>query len=239
MIERQTDGTLVETSTGEIVPLLTEPEARDLTARIVTQADALWNLLWESYHREAWRPLGYDSWRAYASTEFGMSDSKAYRLLHHAGIVKELEAAGELPDGGVTENQSRSMRKGSAADDLRSAREATGKDSPSGEDIREHRDDPKPPKLPKLPPNRSPVGESVEVDGEDLPRLALALERLVGLIIDAWDGSEQTPQVSVKRSARRLADHLNKHGSAAAAKPTPKAKREAKPVPKQPAKRRR
>lgn len=220
MIERTDDGTLVNADTGEVVALLTADEAEELTSRIVTAADALWELLWESYHREAWRALGYPSWRAYAGDRFGMSHSKAYRLLHHAGIVKELEAAGAAPDGGVTEHQSRALRKGRAAADLDAARDATGKESPSGDDIRAHRD----------PAPVSPVGEPDPPPGSDLPRYALALESLVGLIIEEWPDGDDTSRVSVKRSTRRLADHLN-----ASAKPKPapvKPKREARPVPK-------
>lgn len=71
---------------------LTPEEARDLTERINRTAGDLWRLLLESYEREAWRALGYESWRAYATGEFSMSQSRAYQLLSHGELVNALAA---------------------------------------------------------------------------------------------------------------------------------------------------
>lgn len=223
MIER-VEGQLVDTATGEVVPLLTEPEAEALTEAIVVAADGLWQLLFESYHREAWRALGYRSWRAYASERFGMSHSKAYRLLHHAGIVKELEAAGAAPEEPLTEGQTRQLRSGNAADDLAAAQTATGVEAPSGDAIRLHRD---PEPEPGPPPNPKPA-DLVSPSGEtgSLERWALALETLTGHIVDGYTAGSDTARASIKRSTRRLADVINTTG-------TPKpAQRQAEPAPK-------
>ena len=210
------DGRPVNPATGEIVDLCDANEARLLTDRIVAQAETLWDLLWESYHRHAWAALGYPSWRAYATAEFGMSESKAYRLLHHAGIVKELKAAGDPAADTITEGQTRHLRDGHAADDLDTAREASGDPDPSGPQIRESRT---PEPQPDPEPPVSPHGE--------LLRLAVALETLTGRIAEAWTGGDDTARAPVKRSTRQLADLIN-----AQAKPA----RPARPHPKTPKK---
>src|SRR5687768_8639037 len=83
---------LVDPSTGEVVELLDEQGARELTDRIRSTVEALWYLLLESYERRAWSVLGYSSWRAYATTEFEISESRAYQYLDSARVVRAIEA---------------------------------------------------------------------------------------------------------------------------------------------------
>lgn len=52
---------------------LDEAEARSLTDQIKAELTATWDLITEAYQRRAWDALGFDSWDAYCSTEFGAS----------------------------------------------------------------------------------------------------------------------------------------------------------------------
>ncbi|MGH3499335.1 MAG: DUF5131 family protein [Nocardioidaceae bacterium] len=69
--------------------------ARELTDRIKSAAEDLYALLLEAHEGQAWSALGYDSWRDYAMTEFGMGQSRAYQLLDQARIIREIEAASD------------------------------------------------------------------------------------------------------------------------------------------------
>ena len=86
---------LVDPTTGEVVADCTPDEARQLTERIRSTADALWQLLAEAHDRGAWRALGYDTFKAYVEGEFQMSKRHAYRLLDQARVIDALtESAG-------------------------------------------------------------------------------------------------------------------------------------------------
>lgn len=92
----------VDPGTGEIhrpAVLMNEDEARKITADIKAWAGTLWKKLKEAHDGQAWRALGYSSWRDYIDTEFDMGKSQAYRLIAHANAVYELaEAAGLDPE---------------------------------------------------------------------------------------------------------------------------------------------
>jgi hypothetical protein len=90
---------------------LTAGAARVLTDRIKSAAEDLWALLLEAHERQAWRALGYSSWRTYAMSEFGMSQSYAYRLLDQGRVMREIEAAAGSPMGEiVTEREARDIK---------------------------------------------------------------------------------------------------------------------------------
>lgn len=76
---------------------LTKAAARKLTNEILSTGERLWALLLEAQRREAWRALGYASWREYAAAEFDMSQSHAYRLVNQGHVLEALEAAGADP----------------------------------------------------------------------------------------------------------------------------------------------
>lgn len=78
---------------GSVVQPLDAVGAAALTARIRTAVDNVWRLLHEAYEGEAWRALGYSSFRAYVTVEFDMSKSQAYRLLAKAEVVRALSAS--------------------------------------------------------------------------------------------------------------------------------------------------
>lgn len=74
---------------------MTKAEAVAITARIVTSAENFGELLLTAQRREAWKAMGYASWRAYAKAEFKFSQSRAYQLMDHAEILEVISPKGE------------------------------------------------------------------------------------------------------------------------------------------------
>jgi hypothetical protein len=80
----------------------------------------LGELLWQAKEGLAWRVLGYESWGDYIRTEFAISKTHSYRLLHHGEIihylaqaagVKFMESDGESPMGdSIPERQTRPIK---------------------------------------------------------------------------------------------------------------------------------
>lgn len=146
---------------------LSPTEARALTNRIRESAEQLNSLLLEAYEREAWRALGYGSWREYAMEELSISQSRAYQLLDHARVAAALhEAAGGFStDVEITEAAARDIKPvlELVTDDVR-ARVAQG-EAP-GEAVRaaveERRDAKRPSPAPPAThrPSASPVDAS-------------------------------------------------------------------------------
>lgn len=103
--------TLVDTTTGEVVADCSADEARQITQRIRAATDALWSLLAEAHDRGAWRALGYDSFKAYVESEFGMSKQRAYQLLDQARVVTAItEAAGGSTVVDLSERAARQLK---------------------------------------------------------------------------------------------------------------------------------
>jgi len=100
------------TDPADARPSLTKEEAHDLNTRIKRAVDAVWPLLLEAYERQIWLPLGYHSWRHYATNEFEMSAGHLYRLLDQGRVIKALEAATLSPvgDGLITERVARDLK---------------------------------------------------------------------------------------------------------------------------------
>lgn len=92
------------------IRVLTRDEALSLTERIRESAEQTWALLIEAHERRAWAVLGYDSWRAYATAEFGMSQSRAYQLLNQARVVTALEEATGSTNVEISEYEARRLK---------------------------------------------------------------------------------------------------------------------------------
>ena len=86
--------------------------ARTLTDAIKRATNHLWDLLIEAYDRQAWKALGYVSFREYAKAEFGMGSSHAYRLLDQGRVIRHIEqATGYSPTGElITERVARDIK---------------------------------------------------------------------------------------------------------------------------------
>lgn len=80
---------LAPTASATPFVALDEGDARRLTDEVKSDAATLWQKLLMLHEGGAHVALGYDSWHAYCSAEFGFGKSHAYRLLD-AGRVHEL-----------------------------------------------------------------------------------------------------------------------------------------------------
>ena len=89
---------------------MTRDEARAVTEQIRGALLELWGLLLETYEGAAWSPLGYASWREYATTEFGISKSRAYQLLDLARVERALREAAGCPDLKISEAEARDLK---------------------------------------------------------------------------------------------------------------------------------
>ena len=97
----------------DIVKMLTQEEAQELTTRIKTNVEDLWVLLTEARERRAWEALGYVSWAEYVRVEFDMDRSRSYQLLNHGAVIHQLtEAAGlstAVDTSSIVERQTRTI----------------------------------------------------------------------------------------------------------------------------------
>jgi hypothetical protein len=102
---------LIDSSTAQVIAHCTPEEARQITDDIKGAAETVWTLLVEAHDRQAWAALGYGSWRDYAMTEFGMSQSRAYQLLDQGRVVQAIEeATGHSTSVELTEAAARDIK---------------------------------------------------------------------------------------------------------------------------------
>ena len=79
-------------SVEEVGPSVDRTRVAKARAENIRQAaDHLWKLLEEAWLAEDWKALGHPSWACYVWIEFGMSRSRAYQLLRHAQLIRELK----------------------------------------------------------------------------------------------------------------------------------------------------
>lgn len=157
---------------AQVETTMTPEEARALTDRINATAGELWRLMLESYERGAWRALGYRSWREYAEGEFDISQSRAYRLMDQARVIRALEeAAGDFSPRGeiVTERDARDLKA-----KLPAVTAAVRERVEAGEEpeeavravVEEHREERKAERREKEAAARTPAVESATVAAE-------------------------------------------------------------------------
>lgn len=86
---------LVDQQTGEVVQQCDQERARDLTEKIRTSLGVAWELVKDAYRERAWAALGYSSWDAYVSEEFGA---------HQVRLPREerREVVGSLREAGLS-----------------------------------------------------------------------------------------------------------------------------------------
>jgi hypothetical protein len=70
---------------------LTKAKASELTQAIRRQSVGLWLLVKVAHDREAWRVLGYDSFKAYVDAELHISEQRAYQLVDLGKVVDALQ----------------------------------------------------------------------------------------------------------------------------------------------------
>lgn len=98
------------TTADNQVALPTVDEARARAERIRATAEALWALLAEAHDRGDWRALGYDSFKSYVGTEFGMSKQRAYQLLDQARVIHALSEAAGSTTVDLSEREARELK---------------------------------------------------------------------------------------------------------------------------------
>lgn len=98
------------TGTVESTRLMTLAEAAQVTQAIRSNADQLWGLLLTAHEGRAWVPLGYGSWRDYATTEFGIGQSRAYQLLDAARVSLAIAQAASSTDVEISEAEARDLK---------------------------------------------------------------------------------------------------------------------------------
>lgn len=83
------------TATAVAVPMMTVDEARRTVEQIKSGLENVRVLALDLQDREGWRALGYESWRACVSAEFGKSEAYLYRLADAARIDQIVSPTGE------------------------------------------------------------------------------------------------------------------------------------------------
>ena len=125
----------------DIVRVLTQEEAQELTTRIKTNVESLWHLLTEAKERRAWEALNYVSWAEYVRVEFDMDRSRSYQLLNHGAVIHQLaEAAGlstTVDTSSIIERQTRTITPEILPQVVAEVREAVEAGTPPIEAIRE------------------------------------------------------------------------------------------------------
>lgn len=110
------------------VAMMDQVEARQAVEQIKTHLDSARRQLLDLYEREGWRALGYTSWRACATAEFGQSSAQIYRLLSAA----QIEQAIDSPIGEIPESHLRPLGKLDSGDEQRAALDRAGEIAGSG-----------------------------------------------------------------------------------------------------------
>lgn len=166
------------------ITLPTHDEARALTDRIKIAVEGTWQLIREAYTSRTWAVLGYDTWDAYCSAEFGETRLRLPR-------EERQEVVASLRDSGLSVRAIASATGssvGTVAADLGNrselnTRPITGTNGKTYTVTRESVvvdaelvDEPARPEPPKV--KRRPLPEAFTDAGRDLTRAAERLARL-------------------------------------------------------------
>lgn len=179
----------------------TREEARALTDRIIGLGDQMYELVLEAQEVRAWAALGYANWREYVVQEFKVSQSRAYQLVTHAKVVREITQAA---DSTMVENapapnerQVRELAKvpeGQRAEVWAEVVEETG-GKPTAKAIREKVDPP----TPRIDPF-APL-PSTDVTPEEAERIEAAKQEIAAA----------EPDRDLARRQRVATDLLDRH----------------------------
>jgi transposase-like protein len=166
------------------IALPTHEEARALTDRIKIAVEGTWQLIREAYTSRTWAVLGYDTWDAYCTAEFGNARLRLPR-------EERQEVVASLRDSGLSVRAIASatgVARNTVREDLREVGqfdppEIRGADGKTYTVIREPEvvdaelvDEPVRPEPPKV--KRRPLPEAFTDAGRDLTRAAERLARL-------------------------------------------------------------
>lgn len=167
---------------GQDIALSTEQQARALTDRIKVAVEGTWLLIQEAYTSRAWAALGYDTWDAYCTAEFGETRLRLPRE-ERQEIVASLRDSGLSARAisaatGVSEPTVRRDLSGASFDAPVIGRDGktytvTREPEIVDAELVDERARPEPPKQ-----KRRPLPEAFSDAGHDLTRAAERLARL-------------------------------------------------------------
>lgn len=174
------------------IALPTQEQARALTDRIKIAVEGTWQLIREAYTSRTWAVLGYDTWDAYVSEEFGTARlalpreerAETVASLREAGMsIPAIATATRLGVGTVHRSLSAPFPNGKG-DQPQAVTGLDGKSYPStrtsGDDAAEIVDAElvDEPARPEPKAKRRPLPEAFTDAGRDLTRAAERLSRL-------------------------------------------------------------
>ena len=125
---------------SKAIVLANEKEAREITDRIKNKITEAGVLILDMYEREGWRALGYESWKDYTTTEFNIGQSRAYQLLNHGKVVKNIIDSTIVESTPTNEGQTRPLAKLTPEQQpvaWQAAQKETGKAQPPGKAVKE------------------------------------------------------------------------------------------------------
>lgn len=106
-------GEIVDEELDEVRPddQFSKVKAQEITESIKSASVALHSLMTEAYRYKAHKALGYSTWEEYVKTEFDISRSRSYQLIHYAETLEMIQEA--VPEGTeirLTEAQARDLK---------------------------------------------------------------------------------------------------------------------------------
>jgi hypothetical protein len=165
------------------IALPTHDEARALTDRIKIAVEGTWQLIREAYTSRTWAVLGYDSWDAYCTAEFGEARLRLPREERQEVVASMRESGMSYPAisaaTGMSVGTAHATAQAFKTESLPRTQGTDGKSYASSEPEvvdAELIDEPARPELPKQ--KRRPLPEAFTDAGRDLTRAAERLARL-------------------------------------------------------------
>ena len=162
-------------------PVLSENEARELTAEIYGHLDTAWNLIIQAYQGRAWEVMGYASWDAYCKTEFNGARLRLPReerqevvgSLREAGLSTRAIASATGQSEGTVRND---IRDGAGAQNY--APDVTGLDGKTYTRPEPEVIDAEIVEEPAAAPRRRALGDQARDAGWELRRSVERLQRI-------------------------------------------------------------
>lgn len=103
---------MIRTTQTNVAGPMDRAEAQAITDRIRNAVESLGSLVEQAHDRRAWKAMGYATWEAYVSAEFGFTRQRSYHLLDQGRVSKAIsEAAGDLSTTvDISEREARDLK---------------------------------------------------------------------------------------------------------------------------------
>lgn len=99
-----------QVESNKVLPVMNKEEAEKITKSIQSTAIATCVLLQRAHDQQAWKALGYESWKDYIDKEFKFSRGRSYQLLQQGSVIKEIADASQT-DIYLTEKEAKAIKK--------------------------------------------------------------------------------------------------------------------------------